>query len=261
MSTYKTIQGIRMAVIPAGTFVMGHDYKQDPSIPDDINVYFTDEQPVHEERISAFQFGATPVTQAQYEKVMNANYSGFKGADLPVTNLGPFEIRAFCNKMSMAAGLEPCYDEKARTCDSSKNGFRLPTEAEWEYACRAGTSTMFYTGNTKSDLDRAGWFRENSGGKTHPVGRKEPNTWGLYDMHGNVFEFCEDDWNPSMSYSRYMPDGASPDFHYYHVLNVARGGSWFSDAAVCRSFTRSCFCSWQNINQSYYMGFRVARTA
>jgi len=79
-------------------------------------------------------------------------------------------------------------------------------------------------------------------------------------MHGNVFEFCDDDWNPSMAYSRYMPDGANPDFHYYHSLNVTRGGSWFSDAAVCRSATRATFCSWNNIDQCYYVGFRLART-
>jgi formylglycine-generating enzyme required for sulfatase activity len=270
MANYETIQGLKMAVVPAGKFLMGHEHREDPAIPAEINVYFPDERPVHEETIPGFQLGATQVTQAEYERVMKVNFSSFKGADLPVTNLGPFEIRAFCNRLSQMAGLAPCYAEQANTgqqgrspqqrCDATKNGFRMPSEREWEYACRAGTRTMFYTGNTEADLASAGWYRGNSGGKTHPVGQKTPNAWGLYDMHGNVFEFCEDDWNPSMAYGRYLPKGAAPDFAYYHTLNLARGGGWLSDAAVCRCATRSCFCNWQNINQSYYMGFRVART-
>ncbi len=258
-NTRETIEGITMVTIPAGTYRMGHDYKEDPSIPAHINVYFPDEQPVHEEHVAAFQIGATTITQAQYERVMQVNWSSHKGADLPVTNLGPFEIRTFCNRLSRAAGLVPCYDESTGACDASKNGFRMPAEVEWEYACRAGTGTMFYTGNTEADLARAGWYRGNSGGKPKPVGLQEPNQWGLHDMHGNVFEFCEDDWIPAMSYGRYLPKGERRDFHYYHSLNVVRGGSWFSDPAVCRSATRSCFCSWKNINQSYYIGFRVAR--
>jgi formylglycine-generating enzyme required for sulfatase activity len=262
MSDYETIQGVRMALIPAGKFLMGHDYRDDPAIPSEINVYFPDEQPVHEESVPAFQLGATTVTQAQYERVMKLSPSAFKGADLPVTNLGPFEIRTFCNQLSRLAGLTPCYDEKTAACDPARTGFRLPFEKEWEYACRAGTRTMFYTGNTEADLARAGWYRGNSGRKPNPVGQKVPNAWGLYDMHGNVFEFCEDNWNPNMAYGRYLRAGSpEPDFNYYHPLNLARGGGWFSDPAVCRSATRSCFCNWQNINQSYYMGFRVARSA
>jgi formylglycine-generating enzyme required for sulfatase activity len=260
MPNYETIQNVRMAVVPAGNFLMGHDYREDASIPADINVYFPDEQPVHEERLPAFQLGATTITQSVYERVMKQNLSAFKGAELPVTNMGPFEIKAFCNGLSKLAGLAACYDEKTGACNSAKNGFRLPSEREWEYACRAGTRTMFYTGNTEADLARAGWYRGNSGRKLNPVGQKVPNAWGLYDMHGNVFEFCEDNWNPGMAYGRYLPQGETRDFNYYHTLNTARGGGWFSDAFVCRSATRSCFCDWKNINQSYYMGFRVART-
>ncbi len=259
-STRETIAGIAMVTIPAGTYLMGHDYKEDPSIPAHINVYFPDEQPVHTEQVAVFQIGATTITQAQYERVMKVNWSSHQGADLPVTNLGPSEIKVFCNRLSRSAGLVPCYDETTEACDAAKNGFRMPTEVEWEYACRAGTDTMFYTGNTEADLARAGWYRANSSGRPNPVGLKQPNRWGLYDMHGNVFEFCEDNWNPAMSYGRYLPKGETRDFYYYHNLNVARGGGWFSDPAVCRSATRSCFCSWKNINQSYYMGFRVART-
>jgi formylglycine-generating enzyme required for sulfatase activity len=260
MAKTEVIQGIKMIAIPAGNYMMGHDWKDDPALDKNINKYFQDEQPVHKETIKAFQLGETQITQAQYTRTGTENFSGFKGDDLPVTNLGPNEIKAFCNVSSKAAGLKPCYDENTGTCDPAKNGFRMPTEAEWEYACRAGTSTLFNTGNTENDLAKAGWYKGNSSGKTHPVGKKAPNAWGLYDMHGNVFEFCEDDWNPKLAYRQYLPNGEKPDYSYYHTLNITRGGGWFSDAAICRSFTRASFCSWSNINQSYYMGFRVARS-
>ncbi|MFC1551659.1 formylglycine-generating enzyme family protein [Candidatus Latescibacterota bacterium] len=260
MAKTEVIQGIKMVTIPAGSYMMGHDWKDDPALDKNINKYFQDEQPVHKQTLKAFQLGETQITQAQYERMDAENLSAFKGNDLPVTNLGPNEIKAFCNTASKAAGLEPCYDMRLNTCDPTKNGFRMPTEAEWEYACRAGTSTLFNTGNTEQDLAQAGWYKGNSGGNTHPVGGKAPNAWGLYDMHGNVFEFCEDDWNPNLAYRQYLTGGEKPDFSNYHALNITRGGGWFSDAAVCRSFTRAAFCSWDGINQSYYMGFRVARS-
>lgn len=262
MSTVETIQGVRMVSIKAGTFAMGHLYKPDPALPDRVNPFYPDEQPVRKMRVRAFRIGEVPVTQAQYGKIMGVNPSRFPGEDRPMTNTGPTEIKAFCNRLSTAAGLEPCYDEKSGKCDSTKSGFRLPTEAEWEYSCRAGTSTLFYTGNTESDLDRAGWYLANSGGQTHPVAQKKPNGWGLFDLHGNVFEFCEDDWNPSMAYGRYLPEGApAPVYTYYHDMNVTRGGSWFSEPGVCRSATRSCFCSWKNIDNCWYTGFRLAMNA
>jgi len=261
MVQYETLQGIRFAAIPAGKYMMGHDYHPDPSLPDTINVYYADEQPVHEEQVKDFLLGATQITQRQYTEIMgtDANLSTFRGDDLPVTNLGPAHIREFCNKLSEKAGLNPCYVQKSGGLDPTKNGFRMPTEAEWEYACRAGSDTFFHTGNTEADLDKAGWYRGNSGGKTHPVGQKEANAWGLFDMHGNVFEFVGDDWNPNMAYSKYLPKGANPDFSYYHTLNISRGGGWFSDPSVCRSMTRSCFCNWDYIHQSYYMGCRIAK--
>lgn len=261
MGKIETIQGVRMVNIPAGGFLMGHVYKYDPALPDTVNAFYPDEQPVRRMTVKAFQLGEVTVTQAQYEKIMGENVSHFRGNDLPVTNTGPFEIRKFCNLLSRAAGLEPCYNEEKKTCDATRNGFRLPSETEWEYSCRAGTTTLFYTGNTEKDLDRAGWYLGNSGRQSHPVAQKKPNAWGLYDMHGNVLEFCEDDWLAAMAYGRYMPAGGpAPEYNYYHDMNVARGGSWFDEPSVCRSATRSCFCSWKGINCCWYTGFRVARS-
>lgn len=254
-----TIEGLSLAEIPAGSFMMGYDWKPDSNVPDSVNVYYPDEQPVHKVTVKAFLMGTTTVTQAQYEAIMHENPSTFNGADMPVTNTGAGQVEKYLNGLSKKGGLTPCYDDKTRKFISGSNGFRLPTEAEWEYACRAGSTTHYYSGNTEKDLDRAGWFLGNSGRTLHPVGRKEPNAWGLFDMHGNVFEFCEDDWNPAMCYDRYLPEGAHPVFNYYHDLRIARGGSWFSEPSVCRSAARACFCNWPQLRQSWYMGFRVVK--
>ena len=263
MKNSEIIKGLFMAAIPPGTFSMGHLYKNDPEISEKVNVFYSDEQPIHEVSLKTFLIGETQITQGQYKEITGSNPSTFTGDDkLPVTNIGPHEIIAFCNELSRISGFDPCYEEDSLDCDLNRNGFRMPTEAEWEYACRAGTTTHYYTGNTENDLDKAGWYLGNSHGKTHPVAQKEPNAWGLYDMHGNVFEYCTDDWNPSMCYNKYLSKNETvPPFKYYHNLNITRGGSWFSEPSVCRSAARSCFCNWKGINQSYYMGFRIAQNA
>lgn len=140
----------------------------------------------------------------------------------------------FCNKLSDAEGLERCYNESTWACDFGKNGFRLPTEAEWEYACRAGTETNFYTGNTinsdgytSTDLDRAGWYWYNLGqanNKAHVVGAKEPNNFGLYDMHGNVWEWCLDWYGSYQSGSVTNPTGVQTS-----SSRVVCGGSWYNN--------------------------------
>jgi len=259
MNRTKTIQGVTLAEIPEGRFIMGHDWQADNSQSEDVNSFYPDEQPPHEVAVGSFMMGSTAVTQSQYESVMGENHSTIKGPDLPVTNMGGGEVELFCNRLSKKAGLSPCYDEESRECDTTKDGFRLPSEAEWEYACRAGSTGHFNIGESEADLGRAGWYLENSGRKIHPVALKEANAWGLFDMHGNVFEFVEDNWNPNMAYGRYLVGATMPPYNYYHDLRIVRGGSWFSEASVCRSAARSCFCNWPQLRQSWYIGFRVAK--
>ena len=255
---HEVIQGITMVSIPSGTFDMGFDYTAGTVEMGSINVYYTDEQPVHTVHLSAFQMSSTEITQEQFAQILDRNPSTFTGDEnLPVTNVGATEALLFCNKLSEAAGFDPCYDEGTGKCNFSENGFRLPTEAEWEYACRAGTKTHFYTGSTEQSLDSAGWYIGNSNGTTHPVAQKQPNAWGLYDMHGNVFEFCYDGYEEAQNHSTY-PSGEvtdpvnSENFNY----RMMRGGGWFSEPSACRSFTRSKF--WTG-GGNYYIGFRVVR--
>ncbi len=132
---------------------------------------------------------------------------------------------------------------------------RLPSEAEWEYACRANTITRYYTGDTDKDLDRAGWYRENSGGELHPVGDKEPNAYGLYDMHGNVYEWVEDDWHDNY---KGAPDNGRAWVDDPRGANrVMRGGSWGFVAHRCRSAYRHYL---RPDDRDDYVGFRLSRS-
>jgi len=171
--------------------------------------------------VSGFYLQTTPVTQTQWESVMEDNRSHFRDGDRPVENVSWDDAHEFIERLNEM--------EKA-------GHFRLPTEAEREYACRAGTNTAFYAGNGERDLDRAGWYDGNSGGQTHPVGEKESNSWGLYDMHGNVWEWVEDDHH--RGYHKAPVDGKAwvdtPRGWYRGV----RGGSWIGGAPNCRSATR-----------------------
>jgi len=246
-----------MALIPAGTFRMGNITDH----PDG----FERERPVHEVTITRpFLMARTPVTQEQYEAVMGSNPSRFKGPDLPVERVTWYEAVEFCNEISRRKGLDPCYSGSGTSivCDFTANGYRLPTEAEWEYACRAGTETDFYTGNMthsgSSPLDpalgRAGWYGGNSGSTTHPVGEKEANAFGLNDMHGNVLEWCWD-WYGS-DYYAYSP-AEDPRGPATGTRRVLRGGCWFDIARYCRSANRF---SYYPDYRYYFYGFRLVRT-
>jgi len=215
--------GAQMVVVPGGWFEMGDARGAD------------DEKPVHRVWVDGFLMDRFEVTQKQYEELMTANPSHFKGADRPVEQISWANAALFCNARSRAEGLEPCYDEETGECHFNASGYRLPTEAEWEYACRAGTSGSYFFGPDASRLDRYAWHAGNAQKRTHPVGRKRPNPWGLYDMYGNVAEWCNDVYDAGY-YARSPnrnPRGPRDGKRY-----VLRGGSWKSGPEMCRSAAR-----------------------
>jgi formylglycine-generating enzyme required for sulfatase activity len=187
--------GMKLAWIPPGTFQMGsNDSDRD------------DEKPIHTVKITkGFYMGVYEVTQEQYQKVMGTNPSYFKGSNLPVEFVTWNDVVEFCKNLSQKEG----------------KTYRLPTEAEWEYACRAGTTTKFSFGDDESQLGDYAWYDENSGDKTHSVGEKKPNAWGLYDMHGNVWEWCQDWYGSYRSGSITDPPGSQTG-----QGRVLRGGCW-----------------------------------
>jgi formylglycine-generating enzyme required for sulfatase activity len=192
------------------------------------------EKPAHEVTLTTpFYIGKLEVTQEQYERVRGTNPSNLKGPTMPVENVLWDDTKAFCRKASERTG----------------GVVRLPTEAEWEYSCRAGTTTTYYTGDAETDLDRAAWYLPNSKDTTHPVGTKAPNAWGIYDMCGNVWEWCSD-W-----YGRYNPNGVvDPRGPSGGDCGVARGGSWGDDAGACRPSARR----WMpGRGRDGYLGFRI----
>ena len=209
--------GMDLKLIPAGTFKMDSYTKGSNA--------FLGEQPARPVTLSKeFYIGMYEVTQQQYKRVMGSEPSRFKGANNPVESLSWHDAVAFCAKLSAFPA------EKA-----AGRVYRLPKEAEWEYACRAGTSTAYSFGDAESDLGKYGWFDDNSVGTTHSVGAKLPNPWGLYDMHGNVVEWCEDKNEDSS--------------------RVYRGSGWNFDATFCRSAYRN---SRDPSVRSGSMGFRLA---
>ena len=221
--------GMKFKLIPAGEFMMGS--------PDDDSGKTDYETPQHLVRITKpFYLGIHEVTQEQYEKVMDKNPSKFKGSSLPVEQVSWEDVTEFCKKLSE---MDEEYD------------YRLPTEAEWEYACRAGTTTIYSCGD-KWDPSYA-WFDSNSSGKTHPVGLKQPNAWGLHDMHGNVFEWCQDWYDGAYYKSSPSDDPAGPATGSGRVL---RGGGWNGAAGRCRSAFRYRFAP---VNHGIDLGFRVAQ--
>jgi formylglycine-generating enzyme required for sulfatase activity len=237
--------GMRMVLVPAGEFLMGS-----PASDSHARSW---EMPQHRVRITRpFYLGIHPVTQQEYEQVMGDNPSNFKGdARLPVENASWLDAVQFCNRLSERESLAPCYridGDDVTVVDVE--GLRLPTEAEWEYACRAGTTTKWYCGDAENGLGEVAWYGANSGGKTHPVGKKKPNAWGLFDMHGNVWEWCEDWYREYPAEEVTDPQGPSqtPD-------RVLRGGSCRGVAWHCRAAFRDGYGPRSRFD---FLGFRVA---
>jgi formylglycine-generating enzyme required for sulfatase activity len=222
---------LEMVSLPAGEFLMGS-----PDSDSDAGDW---EKPQHQVKVNSFAIGKYPVTQAQYEAVMGTNPSYFKNnPQNPVEKVSWDDAQAFCQKLSQITG----------------KTYRLPTEAEWEYACRAGTTTRFYFGDDANQLGDYAWYDGNSQQTIHPVGQKKPNAWGLHDMIGNVWEWCEDDWHST--YENAPRDGSAwiknNNDNDYRIL---RGGSWYFDPNYCRSAYRDYYI--RRVDYSFNDGFRV----
>ena len=209
-----------MVEIPAGKFLMGSSEDEQDRLPD---------EQLHDVTLAAFRMAATAVTREQYQSVMGIDSAlEMENPKHPVTDVSWFDAITFCNRASKAKGLDPSYQIIGRYVrwNPSANGYRLPTEAEWEYAARAGNQTRWFYGDEEQHLGEYAWFEANSYGQCHPVGELKPNAWGLYDMHGNVWEWC---WDVYGSYPRLAtqnPRGPGSWFFPTSKYRVLRGGSF-----------------------------------
>ena len=222
--------GMLMVPIPAGEFVMGSQEPRHGLC-----------RPVHQVTLSEpFFLGACEVTQEHYTQVMGRFASRFDGLHYPVANVNWNDAVEFCRRLS-----------ELKEEQAAGHVYRLPTEAEWEYACRAGTETRYSFGDDEMQLSEYGWFLGNAELKMHPVGQKKPNVWGLYDMHGNVWEWCQDWYGP------YTPEVAvDPVGPRQGTVRVDRGGGWAYEDWYCESAIRG----WLSPDlKSGFVGFRVAR--
>jgi acetoin utilization deacetylase AcuC-like enzyme/formylglycine-generating enzyme required for sulfatase activity len=243
----KTKTGIEMVVIPGGFFEMGGSKGA------------SDESPVHKVWVDSFWMDRFEVVQEQFRKYQISDPSHFKNPKNPLEQINWTDAAIYCNERSLAEGLQPCYDEETWQCNFHANGYRLPTEAEWEYACRAGTTTKYSFGNDPRKLKTYSWFASNSSRRTKPVGQKKPNPWGLYDMHGNVAEWCNDFY--SVNYYENSPQ-KNPRGPAKGKERVLRGGAWNSTEDNLRSSSRSSDPSIDDTClASDAIGFRCVRKA
>ncbi len=225
VKTKKT--GIHFRLLPAGTFMMGSPLSESGRDKDEGTLHkVTISTPIY---VSKYE-----ITQGQWEAVMGNNPSRFKGSgkDAPVETVSWSDCQEFCFMLSQKEEAPP-------------HVFRLPTEAQWEYACRAGTISPYV-----GDIHFLGWYDENSGAKTHPVGLKSANAWGLFDMQGNVYEWCQDWYRDSYL----LEDAKDPTGSQSGEYRVLRGGSWFNNASYFRSANRGRYSAG---HRREIIGFRL----
>jgi formylglycine-generating enzyme required for sulfatase activity len=244
LSENAPLGDIPLVRVEGGTFKMGSANGED------------DERPVHEVTVKSFYIGKYEVTRKEWVEVMGNNPSNWKGDNLPVEQVSWYEAVEFCNKLSVKEGLAPAYrgSGDSITCDFSASGYRLPTEAEWEYAAKGGNrDAIYYEYSGSNSVDSVAWYSGNSGNRTHPVGTKQPNSLGIYDMSGNVWEWCWDWYGNYSGGAQSNPRGASSG-----SSRVGRGGGWDYSASSVRSAYRG---SGTPSSRYSSMGFRVARSA
>jgi len=246
---------MEFVIIPAGSFMMGMEEGGD---------YV---KPVHRVNLESFKMMTTEVTVGQFRKFVNATgyeteaeqgfgayiWSGSDWEMMPDANWRNPYFNQSDNHPVVCLSWNDCqeYIDWLNQSDPGK-GYRLPSEAEWEYACRAGTTTAYYSGDRVEDLFNAGWYDDNSEGGTHPVAEKTPNAWGLYDMHGNAFEWCQDWYHDNYEGA---PSDGSPWLMPEGDRRVQRGGSWIDIPLFCQSALRLGVAPNE---RSYYFGFRLA---
>ncbi len=232
-----------MVRIEAGSFGMGRES-------------LIGARPIHRVTLTRdFALCRYPVTQALWQAVMedNPTPSRFKGSQRPVESISWFEVVDFCNRLSEKQGLDSCYEIRGEEVNwrKERNGYRLPTEAEWEYAARGGAYARGFEYAGSPDLAQVGWYDANSGDETQPVGQKRPNELGLYDLSGNVLEWCWDwyaDYPGDPQVDPTGPEGGS--------IRVSRGGGWSRDPILCRVADRSFHLP---AYRSGGLGFRLVR--
>ncbi len=235
-----------MILVSAGSFEMGNIHEEGNE----------NEYPLHTVNLNSFYISNLEITQSQFATLMDSLpiYGYGIGDHYPVFGVSWDHALEYCNRRSIAEGFTPCYDLADSTCNWSANGYRLPTEAEWEYVARgAGLDTNYYFSGC-DEIDRVGWYLGNSGNQTHPVGSKQPNSLGIYDLSGNVWEWCWD-WYAAGYYDCCPED--NPTGPETGLNRLVRGGCWYSEMD-------KCCCSYRPVCQSYgsnYVGFRVVRNA
>ena len=230
---------MQMVAVKGGEFVMGSDLIG----------------PIRGVKVSNYKIGKFQVTNAQYEEVMGKHKGMFSGIDLPVERVSWFDAVEFCNKLSEIEGFEKCYsiEGKVVKCNFRKNGYRLPTEAEWEYAAKGGKEQWEYPYSGSMKLDETGWYNSNTENKIHNAGEKKPNSLGLFDMSGNVFEWCWDIFDYYKPETKTLNNPKGPSKKGFRVI---KGGSFMHGSEYSLVAAR---IGSPDIAIHGWLGFRVVR--